>query len=207
VLLYLFSIGPVSEALIAPLEQGFPPYQTQETPPAQAIVVLSGGVRDASWSGIGPEPSETSLERLVKGVTIHRTHRIPLAIVGGSGDPEKSSSEADAMARVAVDLGVMQKDLIIENTSRNTVESAQGLKRVFTGKRILLVTSAYHLRRAAVIFKKQGFEVVPVPGGFRSERRTISIRSFIPQAGILYNSSLALSEYMSYALYAVKGDL
>ena len=111
------------------------------------------------------------------------------------------------MARVAADLGVSHGDMIIESTARNTVESARELKRVFKGSRILLVTSAYHLRRATAIFKKQGFEAVPVPAGFLAERRTISIRSFIPQAGNLYNSSLALSEYISYAWYAVKGDL
>jgi uncharacterized SAM-binding protein YcdF (DUF218 family) len=207
VLLYLLSISPVAESLIAPLEKDFLPIEQKENVAAQAIVVLSGGVRDVSWNGAGPEPSETSLERMVKGVTIHRTLRLPLVIVGGSGDPEKIISEADAMARVAADLGVPRKDMIIESTARNTVESARELKRVFKGNRILLVTSAYHLRRATAIFKKQGFEAVPVPAGFLAERRAISIRSFIPQAGNLYNSSLALSEYISYAWYAAKGDL
>src|SRR3990172_2260570 len=163
VLLYLLSITPVTESLIAPLEKGFPPIEKKKTAAAQAIVVLSGGVRDVSWSGAGPEPSETSLERMVKGVTIHRTLRIPLVIVGGSGVPDKRISEADAMARVAADLGVSHGDMIIESTARNTVESARELKRVFKGNRILLVTSAYHLRRATAIFTKQGFEAVPVP--------------------------------------------
>ena len=207
VLLYLLSIGPVTESLIGWLEKGFPPIEVKKAVTAQAIVVLSGGVRDVSWNGAGPEPSETSLERIVKGVTIHRALRIPLVIVGGSGDPEKSISEADAMAGVAADLGVSRRDIIVESTSRNTVESARELKRVFKGNRILLVTSAYHLRRASAIFTKQGFEVIAVPAGFRSERRPISVRSFIPQAGNLYNSSLAISEYVSYALYAAKGDL
>jgi uncharacterized SAM-binding protein YcdF (DUF218 family) len=215
VLLYLLSIGPVTESLVGWLEKDFPPIERKRADSAQAIVVLSGGVRDVSWNGAGPEPSETSLEqssetsleRIVKGVTIHRTRRIPLVIIGGSGDPEKRISEADAMARVAADLGVPRKDMLIESTARNTVESARELKRVFKGNRILLVTSAYHLRRATAIFTKQGFEVIAVPAGFRSERRPISIRSFIPQAGNLYNSSLAISEYVSYALYAAKGDL
>ncbi len=207
VLLYLLSISPVTEALIAPLEKGFPPIERKRTLTAQAIVVLSGGVRDVSWNGAGPEPSETSLERLVKGITIYRALRIPLVVVGGSGDPAKTIKEADAMARVAVDLGVLQKDVIIESTARNTVESARELKRVFKGNRILLVTSAYHLRRATAIFTRQGFEAVPVPAGYLTERRSFSIRSFIPQAGNLYNSSLALSEYISYTWYAVKRDL
>src|SRR5574341_1518245 len=118
VLLYLLSIGPVTDSLIAPLEKSFPPIEEKKTVTAQAIVVLSGGVRDVSWSGAGPEPSETSLERIVKGVMIHRALRTPLVIVGGSGDPGKRISEADAMARVASDLGVSRKDMIIESTAR-----------------------------------------------------------------------------------------
>jgi uncharacterized SAM-binding protein YcdF (DUF218 family) len=207
VLLYLLSIGPATEFLIGRLEKDFPPIERKRGVSAQAIVVLTGGVRDVSWSGAGSEPSETSLERIVKGVTIHRTLHIPLVIVGGSGDPEKRISEADAMAGVAGDLGVSRKNMIIESTARNTVESARELKRVFKGSRILLVTSAYHLRRATAIFTKQGFEVIAVPAGYRSEQRAVSIRSFIPQAANLYNSSLALSEYISYVWYKVKGDL
>ncbi len=163
VLLYMMSIHLVSDALVRPLEKSHPPLM-QAPVDARAIVVLSGGVKDLSWIGLEPEPSETSLVRTVTGVLFYRARRIPFIVVGGSGDPSKPDiREADAMARVASGLGVPRKDIIIENKAKNTLESAVAVKTMFTGKRIILVTSAQHMKRAAGMFVKQGFDVIPAP--------------------------------------------
>jgi uncharacterized SAM-binding protein YcdF (DUF218 family) len=73
--------------------------------------------------------------------------------------------EAEAMARAATELGVPRRDIIVEGTARNTQESARAVKRVLKSKRIFLVTSAYHMKRAEGLFKKQGFDVFPRPPG------------------------------------------
>jgi uncharacterized SAM-binding protein YcdF (DUF218 family) len=207
VLLYMMSIHLVSDALVRPLEKSHPPLM-QAPVDARAIVVLSGGVKDLSWIGLEPEPSETSLVRTVTGVLFYRARRIPFIVVGGSGDPSKPDiREADAMARVASGLGVPRKDIIIENKAKNTLESAVAVKTMFTGKRIILVTSAQHMKRAAGMFVKQGFDVIPAPTEYHGERRGVSLSSFIPNAGNLNVSSRALSEYMSLAWYSMRGDL
>ncbi len=208
ILLYAVSIGPVTDALIKPLEKTYPPLQEKTTVRADAVVVLSGGVHDLSWLGLGPQASETSIERTVGGVTLARRHRLPLILVGGSGDPAKAGvSEAEAMARIAADLGVPGRDIIVHDDARNTLESARSVKRALRGKRILLVTSAYHMRRSVGFFKKQGFEVVPAPCGYRGERRALSYHSFIPHAAGLYYSNCALAEYISLAWYTIVGEL
>lgn len=207
ILLYLMSTALGSNALVRPLEKGYPPL-THAPANVHALVVLSGGVRDLSWAGADPWPSETSLERVVKGVSLYRTGQVPLIIVGGSGDPAKSDvREADAMARVAAGLGVPDRDIIIENTARNTVESARAVKPLLTGNRIILVTSAYHMKRSMALFKKQGFDPIPAPSGYWSERQTLSFYALLPRASNLYYSSSALSEYISFVWYKVKGDI
>jgi uncharacterized SAM-binding protein YcdF (DUF218 family) len=207
--LYLVSIAPVMGALVRPLEADFPPLKDgRAKPEAGAVVVLSGGVRDLSWLEIPPAPSETSLERLVAGVMLAQKNRVPLVLVGGSGDPSKAGvSEAGAMARVAAELGVRGSDLVVEERARNTLESARAVKRLLKVRRILLVTSAYHMQRAAGLFKKQGFDVVPAACGYRAEQSTRSFVSFIPRAENLYYSSSALAEYISLAWYTMNGDL
>ena len=209
VLLYLVSIGPVTDALLKPLEAGFPPLRVARAKPeAGAVVVLSGGVRDLSWLELSPAPSETSLERLVAGVMLAQKNRVPLVLVGGSGDPSKDGvSEARAMAGVASELGMRGGTIIVEERARNTLESARAVKRLLKGRRILLVTSAYHMQRAAGLFKKQGFDVVPAACGYRAEQRTRSFISFIPRAENLYYSSSALAEYISLAWYTMSGEL
>jgi uncharacterized SAM-binding protein YcdF (DUF218 family) len=206
-LLYGLSISPVSSALIAPLERDFQPVNAKLVK-ADVIVVLGGGTRDRSWLGLRPEPAEESLKRVVAAVKLYKTVHIPVLLTGGTGDLAQSQlSDADAMARTALDLGVLEKDIRIETISRNTLESARAVKDMIKGNRIVLVTSAFHMKRSVALFKKQGFEVVPAPAGFRSGQRPFSVFSIIPSADNLSSSSLALAEHLSLGWYSMTGDL
>jgi uncharacterized SAM-binding protein YcdF (DUF218 family) len=206
-LLYLLSINPVSDFLLKPLERSTPPVNERREK-ADAIVVLGGGVRDLSWLELKPQPSAMSLERLVAGVRLYKELHIPLVIIGGNGNPfQQEIKEADAMGRVAVALGVPVKDIIVENAPRNTLESARASKNLIKGNRIILVTSAYHMKRASAMFKKQGFDVAQAPAGYRSEQRGLSLNSCIPRAGSLCDSSDALAEYLGLFWYAVTGAM
>ncbi len=208
-LLYGMCTGPVSDALVRPLESKYPPLVvTKGLKEARAIVVLSGGVRDVSVPGIEPEPGPFSLERLVYGVGLYRKLRIPLVLVGGSGDPAKQElKEADAMAHTALSLGVPAGDVMVESGARNTLESARAMKQMLKSGRIILVTSAFHMKRSVAFFKQQGFDVVPAPVGYRTGRRRLTGYSFIPKIENLSTCSAALSEYLSYRWYAMRGDL
>ncbi|MGC1455380.1 MAG: YdcF family protein [Nitrospirota bacterium] len=206
-LLYGLSIGPAASALIAPLEKDFRPVNLKSAK-ADCVVVLGGGTRDRSWLGLGPEPGEASIQRVLEAVELYRVLHIPVLLSGGSGDPAQPHlSDAEAMARTALDLGVPKKDTLIDNRSRNTLESARAVKDMLNEKRIILVTSAYHMKRSVALFRKQGIEVVPAPVGFRSEQRPLTFFSFIPSIGNLSSSSLALAEHLSLGWYAMTGDL
>jgi len=206
-LLYGLSISPVSSALIAPLERDFQPLNAKLVK-ADVIVVLGGGTRDRSWLGLKPDPAEESLKRVVAAVTLYKALHIPVLLTGGSGDLAQSQlSDADAMARTALDLGVLEKDIRIETMSRNTLESAKAVKGMIKVNRIVLVTSAFHMKRSVALFRKQGFEVVPAPAGFRSGQRPFTVFSIIPNADSLSSSSLALAEHLSLGWYSMTGDL
>ncbi len=202
-LLYLLSISPVSDALLKPLETGFPPWKDGPAK-AVAIVVLGGGVRDLTWLELPSEPSCSSKERVVRGITIYRKQRLPLVFMGGNGDPSGTGcSDADAMARAALELGVPARDVKAENRSRNTLESAKALKGMIKGRDIILVTSAFHLKRASAMFKKQGFRVMPAPAGYSYEHKKLTFFSFIPHAENLANSSTAVYEYACLFWYSL----
>lgn len=201
--LYLLSISPISDALLKPLETGLPPWKNGSVK-AVAIVVLGGGVRDLTWLDLPSEPSCSSMERVVRGVTIYRKRHLPLIFMGGNGDPSRTMTpDAEAMARTALELGVPAKDVKVENKSRNTLESARTLKSMIKGNGIILVTSAFHLKRASAMFMKQGFRVIPAPAGYRYEHQKLAFFSFIPHAGNLDDSSTALSEYASLFWYSL----
>lgn len=208
--LYLISIKPVSNALIKPLESTFSPLPKDfPLSSASSIVVLTGGVADLSWVGIKPAPSHASLSRLVYAVTIYR--RITgakLIISGGSGDPDKPNiSEADAMKDTAVALGVPAYDIIVENKSRNTIESVNALKGFVGEKKLILVTSASHMKRAVAMFKKAGINVIPGPTDYLCEQKNISSYSLIPHASSLMTSSVAFYEYAALSWYGIIGEV
>ena len=204
-LLYVLSIDPVANRLIRPLEAAYPPLQISGAR-ADAVVVLGGGVKDLTWVPLAPEPGEHSLARLVAGIELARTLRLPLVVSGGSGDTAGGGPlEADALADTAVRLGFPRQDLVIERGSRNTWENAASVKALVPGKTVILVTSAFHMKRAAAMFRKNGFTVLPAPVNYQSTSRPWSPDELIPRANALATSSTALAERLSLAWYGMTG--
>lgn len=208
VLLYAASIEPVSSGLINRFEREYPPFAPSGTKP-DAIVVLSGGIRDLSWNGLEPEPAEASLMRVVTGVKLYRAFGgVQMVMSGGSGDPANPAvCEARAMTETAVDLGVPEKRIITECGSRNTLESAAAVAKLIRGRRIVLVTSAYHMHRAKKMFEKKGFHVTPAPTAYLSEQSPFSAYSFIPGSSNLWTTSTGLREQISRWWYSYRREM
>jgi len=205
--LYALSLDPVADKFIRPLEAAYKPLSGAMTE-LDAIVVLGGGIKDLGWVPASPEPSGTSIERLAAGIGLAMKMRLPLVITGGSGEiiPGRPR-EADSMADMAEKLGLPRKDIVVENISRNTLESAEAVAKLIPKRTIVLVTSAFHMKRAAGIFRKQGFTVLPAPAGYFSQSRPSSLTHLIPRAHALDVSSTAIAEYLSLAWYRATGKL
>lgn len=95
--------------------------------------------------------------------------------------PDGQYSEAEHMRRATMKDGVASEDIILENRSLNTVENLQfaleeldhsvGLMKI---NNVLLVTTAYHMRRSLAIARKifpQHIAVIPCPANDTSTRR------------------------------------
>lgn len=213
-MLYLLSIRIVSDRLIGFLESSFYPLQRTSVNFALGekptiIMVLGGGIINLSYLNMQPAPSRTSISRLIHGIMLYRQiNSAALVVSGGSGDPEMPNvSEADAMKRVAISLGVPDKDILVEGNSRNTIESVRALKNIAKDARVILVTSAAHMKRAVGMFKKIGVEVVPAPTDYRGEQKEINLYSFIPYIKYLEDSTNAICEYLGIIWYRVQGVL
>jgi uncharacterized SAM-binding protein YcdF (DUF218 family) len=70
-------------------------------------------------------------------------------------------------------------------------------------RRILLVTSAWHLPRAVASFQAQGLDVLPAPTGFRGPAVDGPL-SFVPQVAALRDSCLGLHEWIGRLYYLLK---
>ena len=203
ILLYLLSLPYTADLLIRPLEATYPPLNDGMVQ-ADAIVVLSGGGKDLSWLPNISEPGPDSLERTIAGVKLARKLKLPLVFTGGSGEVAPTAvREAIPMADVALSLGIPREEIIVEAASRNTLENAAATRKLVQGNRILLVTSAFHMRRSVAMFQKQGFTVIPAPAGYHAQTRRASPMMLVPRAGNLDTSALAISERISLIWYSL----
>lgn len=117
----------------------------------------------------------------VEAYKANRTKKIMLC--GGSirNFPDGKYSEATSMCRAAIELGVAQDDIIAEEVSQNTFENIQfaleklkqtfGLNNVHS---VLLVTTAYHIRRSVMIARQlfpKHIAVIPCPANDKNTKR------------------------------------
>ncbi len=171
VILFLISWPPFVWLLLQPFEAPFPAGFDQTTD-AQAIVVLSGGIL---WSpGIPPvRVGNDTLLRCQYAASLHKQWR-PVSILvtgGGVQAGREIPPYALLMRDVLIKEGVPDSLIWTESKSRNTHENAEYSALLLRQKgvsKIVLVTDAYHMRRAAMSFRKQGFAVVPAPCSHRA---------------------------------------
>ncbi len=135
-----------------------------------------------------------SAERLTEPVILYKKGIVKkLLISGGSGSIfPPYSKEATYVRRFWLDMGIPDKDILIESESRNTIENAQFSKEIIHKKgfkTVLLITSALHMPRSKYIFNKMGLLVDIYPVDFsvrRIKENSFDITNYIlPKIGAL----------------------
>ncbi len=192
--LYLLSVEPVKDMLYKPLEEAYPvPKEVQ----ADVLVVLGGGSYN---TGI---LKEDSMKRLLTGFILHKRYGLPIILSGGASIGKLP--EAEIMKQLLEELGVDKSKIFTEVRSRDTFENAKYVKEIcekHNFRRVVLITSAYHMPRAVETFKKAGLEVIPYPTDFKQDKR-YNLYSFIPKMSVLNDSYKALREHLGGLAYSM----
>lgn len=206
--LYVFSIAPTSDLLMFFLEYPFGKQAMVEE--ADAVVVLSGMV-DLQRSQEGQVQLSSGSSRIIEGILLVKDWQDALLILsGGSGDLfDQSKSEAKLLEQLAIRLGVPGERIRVDATSRNTHENAVESKNILAKEKVdssfALVTSAFHMRRAVGCFQKVDLNPIPYPVDFRNHLGKYNLFLFIPRAGNLEKSTLAIREYVGLITYRIRG--
>lgn len=201
----LWSVPMASESLRGHLEQRYPVVEEASAlPRADAIVVLGGGAGYRWMQRENVDPEDLQFSRLAAGARAWRAGRAPVVILSGGGD--KYITEAERMAHAITRLGVPRSALVLEQRSRDTEDNAVNSMALLQGKskHVLLVTSALHMPRAALLFRQAGARVTPVPVPEGHARRGLLAR-WVPSPRALWRSGRALKEYV--ALVATKASV
>lgn len=116
------------------------PSDQQDCQPVDAVVAISGGDTPA---------------RTEQAITLYKDGWAKWLVFSGAAADKSGPSNAEAMKRQAVDEGVAPNAILLDETSETTSENAANATTIFTQHDIhsvILVTSAYHQRRAGLEF-------------------------------------------------------
>ena len=217
VILWLSSSSLVSENLTRSLEwRYFPP---KEIPSADVMVVLGGSTEANIFPRSSVEINGAG-DRVLYAAQIYKEGKAAHILLSGGEITwmnSTSSTPAGEMAELLQSLGVPQEALWLENKSQNTRENAEFSKKILDEKginKILLVTSAAHMPRAAAVFQKIGLEVIPLPVDYSITQVDNSLNkpdwlgqvfNLLPSVANLSATTNALKEYFGIFTYWLVG--
>jgi Uncharacterized conserved protein len=175
------------------------------------VAVVLGGM-SAYHEGAERVRYFQSGDRLFQALEVYKTGKVRKIFVSG-GSPNvliKERPESEYLKTYLRNIGVPDSDLCIESVSRNTYENAKYTGRAFSNqgweKRIILVTSAFHIKRAQKCFEKAGFTVIPYSTDCLQSVDGYTFGDFIiPDPIMLYNWQLLIKEWVGYVVYGIKG--
>lgn len=209
--LWTASSFPVCQNLVISLEKNFLPVQPENTEEADVAIVLGGMINTMTLHEKRVELINP-VERLTDAIVLYKTGKVKeILFTGGSGvlffDEVK---EADLAKKFLIDMGVPENKIHIESESRNTYENAIYTSKIVEEKKwkkLLLITSAFHMKRSLGVFQKAGMNPVPFPTDYRALKKDIGLDGFVPTVGALDTTTLALKEWIGILVYKWNGYL
>jgi uncharacterized SAM-binding protein YcdF (DUF218 family) len=201
--LWFWSMPLVADALGASLEAEFEPVAAENLPQADAIVVLGGGMSAAT--NVCPYPNLCmAADRVWHAARLFKAGKAPLIVPSGTGS---DCCEVPFL----VDLGVPRAAIRAEAASRNTEENAKFVAELLKDRprpKVLLVTSAWHMRRALLMYRRYApdLEIVPAPADYEntvSRAQPFTGGDLCPDFYALVASGTAWKEILGYWWYKI----
>ena len=204
--LWLWSTPMMYRWIGGALEREWTAVKAEEAPEADAIVLLGGGM--GSNTNVYPNAEMYSemwngADRVWHAARLWKAGKAPIVIPTGCG-------EKDSTVPLLRDLGVPDEAILVEDKARNTEENARFVERILeprntqnTRKRVLLVTSAWHMRRSVLMYKKYApsLEIIPAAADYEATVITghpFAFKDIWPDANMLFANSYIFKEYLGY---------
>ncbi len=177
------------------------PYPANDSKTYSCVIVLGGFSSGGNMAG---GYFNASADRFIQGVKLMETKKAShILISGGTGQLRPGGFREAAWVKTQLlQFNIPDSLILVENNSRNTLENAQFSKILLEKRHLpppyLLVTSAYHMRRSSMIFKKAGIDVVPYPSNFLGSEVNFGLNNFLPEANTLSNWEAYTKEVVGY---------
>jgi len=178
----------------------------QQAPSVDAVVVLSGMLTTHLQDQM-PHWEWGDADRFWAGVALMRADRAPTLVFTGGRLPWSATTETEGqvLRGFAERTGVAADRVMVSAEAANTAQEAGAVRRALPqAKRVLLVTSAFHMPRAQRLFEAQGFEVEAWPVDYRQKHDAFTPMDLLPQAEDLKRTSMMWRELLGRWYYRLK---
>ena len=183
VFIIIISYAPFASMLLSPLEKQYK--KLEIIPPnVNYILLLGGDKKQRAWE------------------VLRLYHLMDNPIIISSGYSRKGESEASKTAKLLLESGIPKNNIYMQGKAKDTKEEAIAVKKYLKGKAFILVTSAYHMPRAMLLFKKEGLDPIPAPTDFDDKTQSTSLSFF--SAKYLFKTQRALHEYIGLLYLKIK---
>lgn len=151
-------------------------------------------------------------DRIMQAIELYKKGYIKkILFSGGSGSIIRQDMKEGIYAkRYLLTLGIPEEDILIESESNNTRENALFSKKLLNekspGGNYLLITSAFHMRRAIGCFKQVGLS----PDYYSTDRYS-GVRAwvfdnlFIPNVSSMQQWQMLIHEMIGFLVYKISG--
>jgi uncharacterized SAM-binding protein YcdF (DUF218 family) len=174
-------------------------------------IVLTG----ATIYGLKPDDRvyfHRGADRVIHTVQLYKLGLIQKILISGGIGRLNSDDEPEALKfkKVMLLMGVPESDIIVESETRNTAESAIEVKKLleqlgFDANDCVLITSAFHMRRSLLSYKKNGLDLESFSTDFYAHERHFSPDQLIPQIDAMMLWHKIIKEWVGIAAYKITG--
>jgi len=148
-------------------------------------------------------------DRLLHAVRLYKEKKIKKILVSGASDFDMTGrmiNSERSLRNVFLNCGVAESDLIMENNSKNThenaINSAKILQEQFPNQKYIIITSAFHMRRAQACFQYENVIADSFSTDFYSVDQTSVI---IPSPKVLMWWHILFKEWIGMIAYKILG--
>jgi len=152
-------------------------------------------------------------DRLISAIELYKLGKIKkIVISGGNGYlthniTHNNMKESLWSKNFLLNMGVKEKDILIEKSSRNTMENAKYTAKILgkeISKKSLLITSASHIRRANFCFEKHNFKIECYPTDATNPDINLSFDYlFLPAGDAIQKWEELFHEWIGYIVYRI----
>ncbi|QNR83320.1 YdcF family protein [Pedobacter riviphilus] len=205
IVFFLFSNGFIVGKIINSYEASYPKAAKYD------IGIILGG-----FSGLNKRNNEIAFnwagDRFFQAIALYKKGQIKQLLLssGNSNLIDRQVKEADLAIKYLKLIGIPDSAILIENQSRNTIENARYSLALIAKRnpkaKVLVITSAWHIPRAKLIFDKQTKQKIEYyPTNFSGNTEFKLGDFIIPNASALGTWELLFKEWMGLIVDRVRG--